>query len=230
MKRALHVIFLVSLAVVIIAAMAVLFRQQGHSDLNEASRPDVVAEEGMETAAENVSDYLGQAHIRLVKGDLLNYDRPLGELLGGGFDKGKVSILVEKSEYRLTLLYDGQPVKQYPIVMGIAVDDKLRAGDGHTPEGSFVLQDLYPHQSFSKFLYINYPNDDSWAKHNQAVREGAIPADAGIGGEIGIHGSAQASQVEKMENWTGGCVALTNADVDEVYTVCRKGTVVTIVP
>lgn len=229
MKRALHALFLVSLAAVIVVAIVVLFRQPGQSNLKEGSGTAAEPVEG-EAAAENVSDYLGQAHIRLVQGDLLNYERPLGQLLGSGFDKGRVSLKVEKSEYRLTLLYDGQPIKQYPIVMGIPVGDKLREGDGHTPEGSFVLKDLYPHQSFSKFLYINYPNDDSWAKHNQAVREGTIPADAGIGGEIGIHGSAQASQVEKMENWTGGCVALTNADIDEVYAACRKGTVVAIVP
>ena len=158
---------------------------------------------------DEASPQLITRHIRLEPNDLLNYERSLQGLLGTKIDKQRITILVEKSEYRLTILYDGEPIKQYPIVLGgNPIDDKLRQGDGCTPEGMFIIQDLYPHETFSKFLYLNYPNYDSWAKHNQAIKEGEIPADSAIGGDIGIHGSAEDSQVERMENWTGGCIAL----------------------
>lgn len=167
-------------------------------------------------------------HIRFQQGDLLDYERPLPELLGAGYDKGRVTLLVEKSEYRLTVLYDGRPVKQYPVVLGSnPVDDKLREGDGCTPEGFFTVQDLYPSDRYYRFLWIDYPTADSWRKHDRAVADGAIPAGSPIGGEFGIH-CEKDSDVDHMVNCTAGCVALKKWDMGEVYDACRVGTVVEI--
>ena len=174
--------------------------------------------------------HTGEVHPRIKSGDLLNYDKSIPEILGTSeVDKDKVSLLIEKSQYRLTVLYDGEPIKQYPVVFGGNIeDDKLMQGDGCVPEGIFRVQDLYPHSNWSKFIWIDYPNEESWRKHNQAKQEGWIPEDAGIGGEIGIHGGSEGEDflIEEGTNWTGGCTAMKRADVDDVYSIVQVGTIV----
>jgi hypothetical protein len=167
-------------------------------------------------------------HVRFRENDLLNYETPLGDLLESPVDKDRISLLIEKPQYRLTVLYDGRPVKQYPVVFGgNPVDDKLRQGDGCTPEGQFIVQDLYPHGRYYRFLWLNYPNDDSWSKHDQAIADGIIPADSPIGSDIGIHCEAD-DDIDYMVNCTAGCIAMRKWDVGEVYDVSGKGTPVEI--
>jgi murein L,D-transpeptidase YafK len=65
----------------------------------------------------------------------LNYDRSLSEIIGGNIARDRVSILIEKSKYRLTVFYKLQPVKSYPVVLGTSpTGDKLAEGDRKTPE------------------------------------------------------------------------------------------------
>lgn len=165
---------------------------------------------------------------------LLNTDRNIPDILNtGAIDTSKTSILIDKSEGILTLYYDRQPIKSYPVVFGgDPVRDKLREGDRRTPEGVFKVRDLYPHSSWSKFIWIDYPNTDSWRKHLQAKQQGIIPASATIGGEIGIHGvpSGADDLIDRKNNWTLGCIALKNKDVDELYGTIQAGTTVEIVP
>ena len=72
--------------------------------------------------------------------------RQLKELLGSDFDPEKVSVLVEKSAYRLTVFYDLEPVKIFPVVFGSApVGDKFAEGDRKTQEGIYRVRDLYLH-------------------------------------------------------------------------------------
>lgn len=146
-------------------------------------------------------------------------------------DKNKLEILVDKSDYSLWLLIGKDTIKKYNVVFGgNPLDEKLRQGDGCTPEGTFKVRDLYPHKSWSKFIWIDYPNDDSRAKHNAAKIEGKIPADADIGGEIGIHGvpGGYDIMIDQRTNWTLGCISLKNSDVNEIYSLIKKGTKVTI--
>lgn len=157
--------------------------------------------------------------------------RAVLEARSGG--KPRVSLLVEKSKYRLTVYDHDTAVKSYPIVLGgNPAADKLREGDRCTPEGQFQIQDKYPHPSWRRFLWINYPTPDSWRKHRRAKADGKIPPDAAIGGEIGIHGvpEGQDRLIDQRINWTLGCVSLKNADMEELYEVVEKGAPVTIVP
>jgi murein L,D-transpeptidase YafK len=164
----------------------------------------------------------------------LNYDRVIADIIPSAtLDRAKTSILIEKSKYRLTLYHDRQPIKSYPIVLGgDPVGDKLKEGDNKTPEGIFKLRDLYPHSDWSKFLWIDYPTEDSWKKHLQAKREGRITWSESIGGEVGIHGvpEGQDSLINNRTNWTLGCISLKNKDVDELYHYVRIGTLVEIIP
>ena len=165
--------------------------------------------------------------------DLLNYDRPLTQLLTVDSDRTEVSILIEKSLKRLTLYYNKQPIKSYPMVLGgNPVGDKRQEGDYKTPEGIFKVRDLYPHTQWSKFIWLDYPNAQSWEKHLEAKKQGTIPVSATIGGEIGIHGVPQGSDylIDEGTNWTWGCISLKNQDVDEIYGWLQVGTVIEVTP
>jgi murein L,D-transpeptidase YafK len=161
---------------------------------------------------------------------LLNYDKKISELIES-IDKDKVSLLIEKSDYRLTILYEGKKIKSYPVVFGSnPIDDKLRQGDGCTPEGEFKIRTKYPHHSWSKFLWIDYPTDDSWDKHKEAKAQNKIPQNSSIGGEIGIHGVPEGTDylIDSKENWTLGCISLKNKDINEIYSITKIGTKVII--
>ena len=162
----------------------------------------------------------------------INHDRTLTEILQSNrFDKEKISVLIDKSDHKLSIKLDTILLKEYPVVFGHnPVDDKLMQGDGCTPEGIFLMISKYPHKKWSKFIWINYPNDASWKKHNQAKKEGKTPKDAKIGGEVGIHGVPKGMDylIDLKYNWTLGCISMKNKDVDEIYPYITKSTVIEI--
>ena len=159
--------------------------------------------------------------------------RPIADLLEESFEKEKISILVEKSAYQLTVFYDSEPIKTYPVVFGGApTGDKLAEGDRKTPEGIYRIRDLYPHPEWSKFIWLDYPTPQDWQEHSQAKLTGEISPTATIGSEIGIHGVPEGADglIDSRNNWTWGCVSLKNSDVDEIYDVVTQGTIIEIIP
>ena len=173
------------------------------------------------------------AHPSLQADAILNNGKPLLELLEDKRDREKISLLVEKGNYRLTVFYDLQPVKSYPVVFGSSpTGDKLAEGDQKTPEGIYRIRDRYPHSAWSKFIWLDYPTPQDWREHFQAKLRQEIGPLATIGSEIGIHGvpSGADGLIAQQDNWTWGCVSLQNEAVDELYQVVQQGTVVEIVP
>jgi len=160
----------------------------------------------------------------------LNYDKQFTELIGE-INKDSISILIEKSEYKLTIFYNNKKIKSYPVVFGSnPVEDKLIQGDSCTPEGIFKVRAFYPHKSWSKFIWIDYPTANSWEKHNSAKSNGLLPESASIGGEIGIHGvpAGYDNMIDEKYNWTLGCISLKNVDVNEIYRLIKVGTKIEI--
>ena len=158
--------------------------------------------------------------------DHLNYQNQISELIED-INKDSISILIEKSEYKLTILHNDKRIKSYPVVFGSnPVDDKLRQGDSCTPEGIFKVRAFYPHKSWSKFIWIDYPTANSWKNHNIAKSNGAISQNSSIGGEIGIHGvpAGYDNMIDEKYNWTLGCISLKNVDVNEIYKLIKVGT------
>lgn len=161
--------------------------------------------------------------------DLRNYENygiPL-EILFDSLEiqKSKLSLLIDKSDYKLSILYNETVVKEYPVVFGgNPIDDKLKEGDQCTPEGKFNIVSKYPHKDWSKFIWIDYPTEVSWNKHNRAKAEGTIEKDSKIGGEIGIHGVPKGfnSAIDYKQNWTLGCISLKNKDIEEIYAFIEK--------
>ncbi len=161
----------------------------------------------------------------------VNADKGLAKVLPANFDRTKITVLIEKSQHRLTLYYDRNPVKSYAVVFGNSVGDKRQEGDRKTPEGILKIQDKYPHPDWSKFLWLNYPNTQSECKHNRAKQRGEIPWQSTIGGEVGIHGVPIGSDnlIDDRQNWTWGCPSLKTADINELYEAVQPGTIVEII-
>ncbi len=187
-------------------------------------------------------------HPRTAESQHLNSSKPLAALLEDKIleekisgektvdekiDLQKVSLLIKKSQHRVTVFYDLEPIKSYESVFGTdPVGDKRIEGDRKTPEGIFRIRDLYPHDEWSKFIWLDYPTPSSWQKHFQSKAAGEIGLLSTIGGQIGIHGVPADADglVDTRSNWTWGCISLKNQDVDEIYKFVTRGTVVEIVP
>ena len=162
----------------------------------------------------------------------VNTGKTLQELLDSlHIRKEAIEIHIDKSEYTLLLWADGKELKSYPCVFGPdPVNDKRIEGDGCTPEGEFTIRAAYPHKKWSKFLWLDYPNTESQKKFSEAKQKGEIPADASIGGEIGIHGVPEHENkfIDNRVNWTAGCISVKDEDIDEIYAFVSVGTKVII--
>ena len=164
--------------------------------------------------------------------DLVNYSKPLETLLDSlDISPSELHLFIDKTDYVLSVMQASCVIKQYPVVLGgNPTDDKLMQGDQCTPEGRFSILSKYPHRTWEKFIWIDYPNQDSWKKHNAAKSGGMIPEDASIGGEIGIHGVPEFGEdaIALGINWTLGCISLRNDDINDFYRFIDKGTLVII--
>lgn len=138
-------------------------------------------------------------------------------------------LLVCKQTRKLTVYQGIHPVKTYPVVLGgNPVADKLCQGDKCTPEGVYRVVTKFDHPKWSKFILLDYPNTQNWLRFAEAKKRGRVPLDAGIGGEIGIHGTEDDLKNLQGENWTLGCVSLTNKDVEDLYPLVGHDTLVVI--
>jgi murein L,D-transpeptidase YafK len=164
--------------------------------------------------------------------ELVNYSLPLHGIVDSlNIEPGRIYLHVDKSDFVLSVMADTMILKQYPVVLGgNPVEDKLRQGDLCTPEGKFLVKAKYPHKSWNKFIWIDYPNENSWEKHRQANQEGIIEDYDKIGGEIGIHGVPKGTDeiINLGMNWTLGCISLKNKDINDFYPMISNGTVVII--
>jgi murein L,D-transpeptidase YafK len=149
-------------------------------------------------------------------------------------------IVVSKSARRLELYSGGRVVRVYRVVLGgDAVNDKEREGDLRTPEGDFRVVVKNEKSQFHLSLGLSYPNREDAERGLRAglitradydrivgaIRRGRTPPwDTPLGGEIYIHGGGTSS------DWTAGCVALDNSDIQELFDAVPVGTPVRIEP
>ncbi len=137
------------------------------------------------------------------------------------------ALVVAKEEHRVTLYVNGNVHKVYDADLGFNwIADKRLAGDGATPEGRYrVIQEKRGGATlYYKALLLDYPNAQDRREFTDGRRGGSIPAGAAIGGLIEIHGEGG-----RGVDWTKGCVALTNRDMDELMRIVGNGTPVTII-
>ncbi len=131
------------------------------------------------------------------------------------------SILLDKGDRQLYLLNNNKVLKQYKFELGFApVGDKKIEGDGKTPEGNYIIDRRNPNSAFHLSIGISYPNANDIA---EAKALGESP-----GGEIFIHGQPNAFRA-KGPDWTAGCIAVKNREIEEIYAMVNNGTVITLI-
>lgn len=144
---------------------------------------------------------------------------------------GTAYIIIDKSDYELHVYDDKGWYATYPVVFGnSSLADKRMEGDKNTPEGNFKIISKRIHEKWHRFMAIDYPTKESWDKFNRRKQRGEIPANARIGGSIGIHGTwpHEDFQIDRYRNWTLGCISMKNSDVQELYRYITSGTKVII--
>lgn len=137
-------------------------------------------------------------------------------------------VLVEKGERRLQLLdASGAVLKSYTIALGgDPLGHKQREGDGRTPEGRYTIDWRNPQSAYHLSLHISYPDQDDTRRANE---RGEDP-----GGMIMIHGMRNGlgwlGFLHQYVDWTDGCIAVTNAEMDEIWRLVPNGTPIEIRP
>ncbi|MFT3867280.1 MAG: L,D-transpeptidase family protein [Nibricoccus sp.] len=136
-------------------------------------------------------------------------------------------IVVEKSRRALTLFASTKPLKTYKVSLGRApVGSKEKQGDMKTPEGLYRVVAHKPGSSFHRALRISYPEERDLQRARAAgVNPGSDIMIHGVRNGLGLFG-----RLHRNVDWTAGCIALTNSEIDQIYTAVADGTVVEIRP
>jgi len=137
------------------------------------------------------------------------------------------SVIVEKSARTLYLLSGEQPIRRYRISLGNNPrGHKQREGDKRTPEGRYIIDYRNPRSRYHLSLHISYPN------LRDKLRAEALGHDPG--GMIMIHGMPNRKRWThdylRQNDWTDGCIAVTNRDMEEIWTLVKDGTPIEIKP
>lgn len=136
-------------------------------------------------------------------------------------------VIVNKSHYQMFLMHGDEVVRTYWIALSDRpTGDKQYEGDRRTPEGTYTLDYIKPHSYYYKAFHISYPNPDDIA---EARRLGRSP-----GGMIMIHGQppsdSEYHESVQRSDWTNGCIAILNPEMDELISLVDPGTPITINP
>jgi murein L,D-transpeptidase YafK len=137
------------------------------------------------------------------------------------------SILILKKDHLLELLKGGKVIRTYKVALGRGgLAPKEREGDALTPEGDYIIDSRNEHSAFYRALHISYPNEDD---RKRAARFGVSP-----GGAIMIHGIKNGfgwiGEQHRRFDWTAGCIAVTDPEIDEIWNLVPVGTPVKIRP
>ncbi len=187
----------------------------------------------------------------IVYGVILNLRQvPLSEAMAqkGFRNLSDVNLVVDRKTYTLNVYEDTVFIKAYRVSLGRNLSDKKKLSeDGATPIGTYKICSISNHQTYYKFLKINYPNleDASEALRKSLITqkqfnqikfeyyyEECVSSNTVLGGNIGIHGIGRLNSIFKnlpfVYNWTDGSIALSNESLDEILSVIKIGTQVVI--
>jgi murein L,D-transpeptidase YafK len=174
--------------------------------------------------------------------DLASANSRLRAILGqeASLPLGQPRVVIHKSEKRADLFNGDALVRTYPVAFGgSSMGAKRRVGDRRTPEGNYFICTRVPSSRFHLFLGLNYPNAEDAREATQShlideeTAQGIAKAElektspdwtTAMGGAIGLHGGGISS------NWTDGCIAFKNEDIEEMWTATAGWTPVQIVP
>ena len=134
-------------------------------------------------------------------------------------------VLVDKSERKMWLINGGRKYREYEISLGDRpTGHKEREGDERTPEGDYTIDYRNPESSFHLSLHIDYPREQDL---ESARKKGVRP-----GGNIFIHGLPNGAEFMHQRyrgtDWTDGCIAVGNREIEEIWTLVKDGTAIRI--
>lgn len=130
-------------------------------------------------------------------------------------------IVAWKERRQLVLLNGADVLKSYHFELGFTPTGAKRfEGDGRTPEGTYSINRKNPRSQYHLSVGVSYPNNED---RNYAYSQGRSP-----GGDIFIHGTPR--RFRNTRDWTAGCLAVTNAEVEEIYSMVGVGTPIVLLP
>ncbi len=135
-------------------------------------------------------------------------------------------VRIDKSEHWLELVAGERVVKRYRVALGSGgAGPKRFEGDKTTPVGTYRISSRFK-GLFHQFLNVSYPNDEDRARFAALRKQGMVPPGRGVGHSIGIHGVGDPALagVHKESDWTHGCIALDDAEIDELGRLVKDGT------
>jgi hypothetical protein len=141
--------------------------------------------------------------------------------------KNCYAIIVDKFSRKCYVYFGGIKKYEFDAELGRNwVGDKRRMGDKATPEGMYKIVKKYQGRetAFHKALSLDYPNSEDRERFKAEISKGTLPASSKIGGGIEIHGGGG-----RGVDWTEGCIALTNSEIDVIFNLAKVGTPVTII-
>jgi tetratricopeptide (TPR) repeat protein len=162
-----------------------------------------------------------EQEVRSKENEIITLQKEIFAVQKGPIDK----ILIEKKERRLTLISKGKVLKSYKIALGGNPNGpKERQGDNKTPEGTYVIDSRNRDSRYHLSLHISYPNEKD---KKRAKQLGASP-----GGDIMIHGIKNGfswvGDLHTEVDWTKGCIAVTDEEIEEIDKLAPNGTIVEI--
>lgn len=159
--------------------------------------------------------------------NLNKWRRMVAETIARSRRDGTTVFVIDKLGRRLHVYHDGERIASYEAELGAkGLRQKMYSGDQATPEGTYRVTEVRGpgRTQYYKALMLDYPNSEDRARHAWGKKTGQVPSRAGVGSLIEIHGDGGQGR-----DWTDGCVALSNPDMDRVFARARVGTPVTIV-
>jgi len=152
---------------------------------------------------------------------------PAGAFLSQGTQQKADRIEIHKAEHVMNLFHAGKVIKTYKVALStVPVGAKEREGDHKVPEGEYIVDRKNPHSQFHLALHISCPNT---VDRERARRLGVRP-----GGDIEIHGLGPKwgflGAAHRQVDWTDGCIAVTNAEIEEIFALVDTGTTLQIFP
>ncbi len=136
-------------------------------------------------------------------------------------------VIVMKKERTLALMHGDKALKVYKIALGgDPIGPKHMEGDHKTPEGTYVLDRRNPKSKYYRSIHISYPSEED---RERARKLGVSP-----GGDVMVHGLPNGfgwlGEMHRVQDWTDGCVAVTDQEMDEIWSAVADGTPIEIKP
>ena len=149
------------------------------------------------------------------------------QIAAGAVTRTADRVVIEKARRTLSLYSHGQRIAQFLVALGAdPIGRKSCAGDNRTPEGTYFIENRKEDSEYHRALRISYPSPED---RGRAELLGCAP-----GGNIMIHGLKQdwgpESRFHVMHDWTRGCVAVTNEEIEQIWRMVPDGTAVEILP